>query len=55
MGFVIATQSALRPRAYFSPQALTHYLEIEVRLDHRVFQLRLIGMLSAQRFTTRFV
>ena len=35
--------------------ALTHYIEREVRLDHQVSQLRLVGMLSAQHFTTRFV
>ena len=47
MGFMVATESALGPRAYFSLQALTHYLEREVRLEHQVFQLRLLGMFSA--------
>ena len=55
MGFVVATESALRPRAYFSLRALAHFLEREVSLDRQVSQLRLVGMLSAQRFTTRFV
>ena len=55
MGFVVATESALRPRAYFSLQALARYLEREVRSDRQVFQLCLVGMLSAQRFITRFV
>ena len=41
MGFVVVTESA---------RALAYYLEREVRLDHQVFQLRLVGMLSAQRF-----
>ena len=49
MGFVVATESALRLRAYFSLRALAHYLEREVRLDHQVSQLRLVGKLSAQR------
>jgi len=47
MGFVVATESALRPRAYFSLRVLAHYLEREVRLDCQVSQLRLLGMLSA--------
>ena len=51
MGFMVAIESALRTRAYFSLQALAHYLEREVRLDRQVSQLRLVGMLSAQRFT----
>ena len=55
MGFVIVTKSAIRPRVYFSLRALAHYLKREVRLDRQVFQLHLVGMLSAQRFTTRFV
>ena len=55
MGFMVATESVLRPRAYFSLWALAHYLEREVRSDHQVFQLHLVGMLSAQRFTTRFI
>ena len=42
-------------RECFSLQALVYYLEREVRLDREVFQLSLVGMLSAQRFTTRFV
>ena len=46
-GFVVATGSALKPRAYFSLRALAHYLEREVRSDHQVFQLRLVGTLSA--------
>ena len=50
MGFMVATESALRPQAYFSLLALAHYLEREVCLDYQVSQLRLIGMLSAQRF-----
>ena len=54
-GFVVATKSALRPRAYFSLRAFAHYLEREMRLDRQVFQLRLVGVFSAQRFTTRFV
>ena len=37
MGFVVATESALRPRAYFSLRAFAHYLEREVRSDHQVF------------------
>ena len=36
MGFVIATESALRPRAYSSLQALTHFLERGVHLDRQV-------------------
>ena len=36
MGFVKATESALRPRAYFSLQALAHFLERVVRLDRKV-------------------
>jgi len=55
MDFVVATESALRPRAYFNFRTLAHYLKREVRIDRQVFQLRLVGMLSAQRFTTRFV
>ena len=47
MGFVVATESALRPLAYFSLQAIAHYLEREVRLDRQVSQLRLVGMFSA--------
>ena len=46
MGFVVATESALRPRAYFSLRALAHYLEREARSHRQVFQLRLIDMLS---------
>ena len=52
MGFVVAIKSALRPRVYFSMRALAHYLEREVRSDRQVFQLRLVGVLSAQRFTS---
>jgi len=55
MGFVVTTESALRPQAYFSLRAPPHYLEKEVRSDRQVFQLRLVGMLNVQRFTTRFV
>ena len=55
MGFVVATESALRPRAYFSLRALAHCLEREVRSDRQVFQLGLVGIFSAQHFTTRFV
>ena len=33
MGFMVATESALRPRAYFSSWALTHFLEREVCID----------------------
>jgi len=55
IGFVVANESALRPRACFSLRALTHFLERGVRLDHQVSQLRLVGRLSAQRFITRFV
>ena len=55
MGFVVDTESALRPRAYFNPQFLAHFLEREVGLDMMVSQLRLVNMLSAQRFTIRFV
>ena len=54
-GFVVATESALRPRAYFSLWALARYLEREVRSDRQVFQLRLVGTLSAQYFITRFI
>jgi len=36
MGFVVATENALRPRAYFSLWALARFLEREVRLDHQV-------------------
>ena len=39
MGFVVTTESALRPRAYFSLLVLARYLEREVRLDRQVFQL----------------
>jgi len=35
MGFVVATESALRPR-YSSLQALTHFLERGMRLDYQV-------------------
>ena len=55
MGFVVATESALRPLAYFSLRALSRYLEREVRLDRQVSLLRLVGTLSAQRFTTKFI
>ena len=55
MGFVVAIESAPKPRAYFSLRALAYYLGRAVRLDRQVSQLRLVGMLSAQRFTTRFV
>ena len=55
MGFVVATKIALRPRVYFGLQALAHFLEREVRLDRQISQLRLVGMLSTQRFATRFV
>jgi len=41
MGFVVVTESALGSRPY---------LKREVRLDRQIFQLRLVGMLSAQRF-----
>ena len=54
MGFMVATESVFRPRAYFSLRALAYFLEREVRLDRQVSQLCLVGMLSAQRFTTRF-
>ena len=37
MGFVVPTESALRPRAYFSLRALAHYLERELRSDRLVF------------------
>ena len=47
MGFVVATESALRSRAYFSLQALAYYLKKEVRLDRQVSQLRLVRMFSA--------
>ena len=47
MGFVVATENVLRPRAYFSLWALAHFLEREVCLDHQVSQLRQVGMLSA--------
>ena len=50
-----SSENALKPRAYFSLRALAHYLERKVRSDRQVFQLHLVGMLSAQRFTTRFV
>jgi len=40
MGFVVVTESTLRPRVYFSLRALAYYLEREVRLDHQVSQLR---------------
>ena len=50
MGFVVATESALRPRAYFSLWALAHFLERGVHLDIRSLILRLVGMLSAQCF-----
>ena len=53
MGFVVASESALRPQAYLNLLALAYYLEREVRLDHQVSQLCLTGMLSAQRFITR--
>jgi len=36
MGFVVSTESALRPRAYFSLRALAYFLEREVRLDRKV-------------------
>ena len=55
MGFVVAIESAPKPRAYFNLRALAHYLGREVRLDRHVSQLCLVGMLSAQRFITRFV
>jgi len=52
MGFVAATESAPKPQAYFSLWALAHFLERGVRLDRQVLQLRLVGILSAQRFIT---
>ena len=54
-GFVLATESALRRRAYFTLRALAYYLEREVRLNRQVSQLRLVGTLSAQCFTSKFV
>ena len=35
-GFVVATESALRPRAYSSLRALAHFLEKGVHLDRQV-------------------
>ena len=55
IGFEVATESAPKPRAYFSLRASAHFLEGGVRLDQQVFLLRLVGTLSAQRFNTRFV
>jgi len=55
MGFVVATETALRPQAYFILWALAHYLERKVRLDRQVSQLSLVGMLSAQHCITRFI
>ena len=34
MGFVVATESALRPRAYFSPYGLTHSLRASHTIDY---------------------
>jgi len=76
LGWLVATESALQPRAQSDPQPpVTHYLEREVigtvrflssasghslsrkgsDWDRQVFQLRLVIMISVQRFTTRFV
>ena len=55
IGFVVATESALRPLAYFSLWALAHYLEREVRSDRQVFQLCLVGMLCWPKVTITFV
>jgi len=56
MGFVVATESVLRPRAYSSPRALAYFLEKGVRLDRQVsFMLRLVGESSGQRFTANSV
>ena len=33
MGFVVATENALRPRAYFSPYGLTHSLQASHTID----------------------
>ena len=46
MGFMIATESTPRSRAYSSLQALIHFLERGVRLDRQALMLRLVGMLT---------
>ena len=55
MGFVVATEYAQTPSVLQPLGSLAHFLERGVRLDHQVSQHRLVGMLSTQRFTTRFV
>ena len=53
MGFVVATKSVSRPRAYSSPRALLPTSsKKECAQTVRSLMLRLVGMLSAQRFTT---
>jgi len=36
MGFMVTTEIAPKPRAYFYLRALAHFLERGVRLDHQV-------------------